>query len=208
MMITETKSIISASACSLDQWFGSDNQMHHLYPIDIQLLAARHWTPLKVSELASKYLAQQSGDKVLDIGSGAGKFCLAGAYYKRDAGFYGIEQRKHLVDHANTARMILGLTNVHFIHQNLTQLDFRKYDHFYFYNSFYENLADTEKIDETVVCSPHLYDYYSRSLYKKLEDMPAGTRVATFHSLEDKIPISYHLVEEHFGKLLKFWMKE
>jgi len=32
----------------------------------------------------------------LDIGSGVGKFCLAGAYYKPSASFFGVEQRKDL----------------------------------------------------------------------------------------------------------------
>jgi len=192
---------------TLEQLFSSDNQLHRLYPLSVQLLAARHWTPLNIARMAAHFLASHTGAKVLDIGSGAGKFCLAGAYYKPNAVFYGVEQRKHLVDNARTARDMLGLQNVHFLCQNLTQLDFKEYDHFYFYNSFYENLADTEKIDDKVICSPHLYNYYTRCLYKKLDEMPAGTRLVTFHTIEDKIPAGYHLVEEQAGSLLKFWMK-
>jgi SAM-dependent methyltransferase len=153
------------------------------------------------------FLTPKDGVKVLDIGSGVGKFCLAGAYYKPSANFYGVEQRRHLVAHAETARNILQLQNVHFLYQNLTQLDFKQYDHFYFYNSFYENLADTEKIDDTVLCTPNLYNYYTRSLYKKLAEMPAGTRLATYHSIDEAIPKGYRLVEEHIQALLKFWLK-
>jgi len=192
---------------TLDQLFSSDNQFHRVYPIPTQMLAARHWTPLHIARMAAQFLASQTGARVLDIGSGAGKFCLAGAYYKPDAVFYGVEQRKQLIDHARAARDILGLQNAHFLYQNLTQLDFKQYDHFYFYNSFYENLADTEKIDDNIICAPHLYDYYNRCLYKKLDEMPAGTKLATFHTIEDKIPSGYHMIEEHFGTLLKFWMK-
>ena len=111
------------------------------------------------------------------------------------------------MDHARKAREILGLQNVHFLHQNLTQLDFKEYDHFYFYNSFYENLADTEKIDDSITCTPHLYNYYNRCLYKKLDEMPAGTRIATFHTIENKIPSAYHMIEDHAGGLLKLWIK-
>ena len=202
-----TPSTTAGSPYTIEQLFASDNQLHRLYPTAIQLLAARHWTPLNIARTVAQFLGAQTGAKVLDIGSGAGKFCLAGGYYKPNAVFYGVEQRKHLVDHAQTARKMLGLRNVHFLHQNLTQLDFKQYDHFYFYNSFYENLADTEKIDDNVICSPHLYDYYNRCLYRKLDEMPAGTKLATFHTIEDKIPSGYHLIEEHAGKLLKFWMK-
>lgn len=65
----------------------------------------------------------------------------------------------------------------------------------------------TDKIDDSETYSAHLYNYYHRQLYKKLEEMPAGTRVATFHCLEDKIPPGYHMVDSMVGTLLKFWMK-
>jgi len=191
----------------IDQWFESDAHLHHLYPKSIQLLANKHWTPLRITNLAVQYLAPFEGVKILDIGSGVGKFCLAGAYYKPLAHFFGVEQRRHLVDHAETARRILGLRNAHFFAMNLTQLDFKQFDHFYFFNSFYENLYDTARIDDSIKCSPDLYTYYNRALQKKLEEMPVGTRVATYHCLEGKIPSGYQLIEEHIGTLLKFWMK-
>ncbi len=197
----------ATSLCTLDQWFSSDSQLHHVYPESIQLLAARHWTPLSITQKAVEFLAPHKGVKVLDIGSGAGKFCLAGGYYKPNAFFYGVEQRKGLVSHAETARRILGLKNVQFMQRNLTGLDFKEYDHFYFYNSFYENLPGTEKIDEDIECAPELYNYYNRKLYEKLEGLQTGTRLATFHSLEDNIPPSYQMVETNVENLLKFWIK-
>ena len=191
----------------MDSWFSSDVQLHHLYPRSIQLLANKHWTPLRIASLATQFLVPHEGVKILDIGSGVGKFCLAGGYYKPGASFFGVEQRNHLVEHAETARRILGLTNVHFFAMNLTQLDFKQFDHFYFYNSFYENLLDTEKIDDSITCSPNLYNYYNRVLYKKLKEMPIGTRVAAYHCLESQGPPGYQLVEEFAGCWLKYWMK-
>src|SRR5258706_14837127 len=141
------------SCCDLDKWFSTDTHLHHLYPQSIQLLARRHWTPLSIAQTVAQFLAPRAGVKILDIGSGVGKFCLAGAYYKPSASFFGVEQRQDLVAHAEIARNILGLQNVHFLHRNFTQLDFKQYDHLYFYNSFYENLADTDKIDDNVTYS-------------------------------------------------------
>ena len=103
--------------------------------------------------------------------------------------------------------MILDLENVSFIHGNLTQLDFREYDHFYFYNSFYENLVGTDKIDNSIVYSGELYKYYNCYLYNQLNQKPAGTRLVTYHSLEDEIPPSYQLVGSEFDNLLKFRVK-
>ena len=190
-----------------ERWFGSDEQFHQIYPLSIQVLARRHWTPLTVAREAANFLGAETGARVLDIGSGAGKFCLAAAYYKPHAYYYGIEQRKSLINHAETAREILRFENVNFTHGNFTQLDFKNFDHFYFYNAFYENLAGTDKIDDSIDYSGELYNYHSGYLYKQLEQKPAGTRVATFHSLEDEIPQSYHEVNAEFDGLLKFWIK-
>jgi len=201
-MSPATDSLLRMSA-----WFKSDEQFHHLYPLAMQQLAKRHWTSLTVAEMVVEFLTPSKGSRVLDIGSGVGKFCLTGAYHKPSSHFYGIEQRKDLVGHADTARQILGLRNAHFLHGNFTQLDFSQYDHFYFYNSFYEHLVDTDKIDESITFSESLYNYYTRSLYKKLEQLPAGTRLATFHTLEDRVPPGYYLVGSHIGTLLKFWIK-
>ena len=195
------------SLSKLDKWFLSDAQLHYLYPESIQLLARKHWTPLSITQMVVDFLTPVHGARVLDIGSGVGKFCLAAAYYKPDAFFSGVEQRKDLTEHAEFARAMLGLKNAYFINSNFTQVDFKQYDHFYFYNSFYENLADTDKIDDSISYSGELYNLYNRFLYKKLDEMPSGTRLATFHCLEDKIPTGYHMIESKVGCLLKFWLK-
>jgi SAM-dependent methyltransferase len=190
-----------------EKWFTSDEQFNQLYPLPIQLLARKHWTPLGVARKVAKFLAAEDNARVLDIGSGVGKFCLSAAYYKPGAFYYGVEQRKNLATIAEMTRETLNIENVSLLHGNFTQLDFRNYDHFYFYNSFYENLIATEKIDNSIDYSSELYNYYNRYLYRQLAEKPAGTRLATFHSLEDEIPESYHEVASEFDNLLKFWIK-
>ncbi|SEM92328.1 Methyltransferase domain-containing protein [Chitinophaga rupis] len=191
----------------LNKWFDSDFNFHHLYPLYIRELAQKHWTPLKVAQKASDFLAAKSGAKILDIGSGPGKFCLSGAYYNPAANFYGIEQRNDLVFYATTAKEMLGLSNVTFIHANLLELDFREYDHFYFFNSFYENLPGTQKIDNKLSYSRSLYNSYNRYLCDQLKKMPAGTRLATYHCSEEEVPGGYHLVGTEIDHLLSFWIK-
>ena len=129
------------------------------------------------------------------------------AHYKPKSFYYGIEQRERLVDLAESANKKLRLKNISFTNGNFTQIDFRNYDHFYFYNSFYENIIGTDKIDQTIDYSLELFNYYNRYLYKQLEQKPPGTRVATFHSLEDEIPRDYHIVGSEMNDLLKFWIK-
>ncbi len=184
-----------------------DETFHKLYPLKIQKLADRYWTPLKMAKYAAGFLVPEDGAKVLDIGSGAGKFCLAASHFKPNGLFYGIEQRKELLDIAVETEYKLDLDNLTFLHGNFTQLDFTQFDHFYFYNSFYENIEGTPKIDYKIQHSLPLYNYYKYYLFINLEKMPVGTRVATYHTFEDQMPPGYYIVKPQFDKLLKFWIK-
>lgn len=187
--------------------FTSDLEFDKLYSPSIQKLATRHWTPLAVARKAANFLVTGDNARILDIGCGVGKFCLAAAQFRPSAFYYGIEQRRTLVYHAERTKELLGFENVSFMHGNFTQLNLRDYDHFYFYNSFYENLGGTDKIDDSIDYSPELYHYYNRFLYKQLEKMPAGTRLVTYHSLEQEIPSGYHVAASEWDSLLKFWIK-
>jgi hypothetical protein len=191
----------------LESHFISDNEFNRLYPVEIEFLAKRHWTPLNVARLASEFLAMGPNIRILDIGSGAGKFCLSGGYHNPTAIYFGVEQRRELVIHANTAKNRLGLNNVHFIHANFTQLDFKKYDNFYFYNSFFENLDGTDKIDDSIQYSEELFDYYSRYLFRQLDKVPRGTRLVTFHCMEHEVPSSFAIVDTDMDEELKCWIK-
>jgi hypothetical protein len=190
-----------------EDWFSTDARLQQLYPGSISSLARMHWSPLYIIQKVIPYLAPNDNVKVLDIGSGVGTFCLAGAFYKPSAAFFGVEQRKKLIEHAEAAREKLGIQNARFIHGNFTQLNLNEFDHFYFYNSFFENLNGADKIDNEIVYSNELYNYYSIYLYNQLEKMPRGTRVATYCSWGDEIPPCYQLAETHFDNLLKFWIK-
>ena len=120
----------------ISDWFKSEHQFNQLYPNQIQELSAQHWTPLNIAKKAADFLSAEKNTRVLDIGSGVGKFCLAAAYFQPNTNFFGVEQRANLVEHAESAKHILGLENVSFLNQNFTSIDFNLYDHFYFFNSF------------------------------------------------------------------------
>ncbi|HPZ86867.1 MAG TPA: methyltransferase domain-containing protein [Flavihumibacter sp.] len=188
-------------------YFESDASFNSLYPDTISQHARRHWTPLKVAKIAADFLRSGSGNKVLDIGSGAGKFCLTAAWFHPDTLYYGIEQRAWLVEAANLLRDQLAIPNVQFDAGNIKDLNLQQYDHFYFYNAFYENLAEAERIDDEIGCSTALYEQYSYHLYKQFRQCPAGTRLVTYHSLESEIPAEFHLVHTHINDYLKCWIK-
>jgi len=200
--------LLSQQRIDTPKWFDSDQAFNQVYPSHIRTLDTRHWTPLKIARKAAGFLSTGYNARILDVGSGVGKFCLSAGFFYPQSIYYGIEQRRSLIQVAETAKETLRSGNVTFIHGNFTQLDFRNFDHFYFYNSFYENLAGTDKIDESIEYSAELYHYYSRYLFKQLERMPAGTRLVTYHSLEEEIPADYLVAHSEFDSLLKCWIKQ
>lgn len=186
----------------------TDDSFNNIYPYPMQVLARQHWTPLRVVRLATDFLTSgHAPSKILDIGSGAGKFCLGGACFAPEHHFYGIEQREYVFEEARNAQKKAGIKNVSFMHGNFTQLDLRQFDHFYFFNSFYENLQDEGRIDNCIEYSEAMYTNYVRCLHQGLQSMPQGTRVATYHSLYEEIPLSYELADTYEGGNLNFWIK-
>ncbi|HWW37985.1 methyltransferase domain-containing protein [Pedobacter sp.] len=173
----------------------------------IQKLSKIHWSPLNIIKVAATFLAPQPGSKIIDIGSGAGKFCIAAAHYCPEAEFYGIEQRKNLYHISQRLKKISGLSNVHFTHGDFTEINLKDYNGIYFFNSFAENLSSYGRIDNSIQYSPSLYNYYANYLYKILEEKPIGTRLVTYHVDENEIPTSYRLTGSGFDQKLKLLIK-
>jgi len=193
---------------SIDKWFVNDKQFNKLYPPDMQLIAKRHWTPLMIAGKAADFLVEKDGVKILDIGSGVGKFCITAAYYKPNATYCGIEQRANLVEYAIEARDKLGLQQINFRHGNFTELNFKEYDHFYFYNSFYEHISGFERIDKSIPFSEETFKQYTQQLIERLHEMPAGTRLVTYHCTDADVPASYALVNTDVNGLLRSWIRK
>lgn len=188
-------------------FFSSDQNFHQLYPPKIAALATRHWTPISIAKEAAAFLAVGQQPRILDIGSGIGKFCMVGAKNHPDAFFAGVEQRLLLTDIAQKIAGQLKLTNTLFITGDFTNIDFSQYHHFYFYNTFYENLIDDDAIDQTIILTPELYNLNNRKLHNLLKKRPAGTRIASFHSSDHEIPNDYEIVGIGSNEDLKFWIK-
>jgi hypothetical protein len=182
----------------------TDAEFDAIFPEKIRELATTHWTPVAVAKLAANYLVDAPGTRVLDSGSGVGKFCVIGAVHTKGH-FTGVEQRQQLVDVANEVAAAYWLPNVAFLKKNMMSIVFSDYDAFYFYNSFEENIDVINKIDDTQMLSPELYHSYSTYVCAQLALMPIGTRVATYFSPLDIIPGNYRLQHTLIGGALRFW---
>lgn len=183
-----------------------DNAFNDLYPKHIKALSGRHWTPVAIARMAARYLVDNGDKKVLDIGSGAGKFCLVGAASTKGV-FYGVEQRASLTRISKKIADKYKISNVEFIHSNINEISFLDYEAFYFFNSFYENIDTSCSIDDTVLPDKDLYYDYSDYVKEQLNKTPVGTRLVTYWSKWDEIPDSFDLTDTACNKLLNFWEK-
>ncbi|MBL1409456.1 methyltransferase domain-containing protein [Sphingobacterium faecale] len=183
-----------------------DSLFNDLYPSHIKDLADRHWTPVAVAKLAAEYLVQDGKTKVLDIGAGVGKFCLVGASCT-DGMFYGIEQRESLIKLSTDIAEKYDIQNVEFMHGNISEVNFADYDAFYFYNSFYENIDTSCPIDDLIPIDRKLFRIYTRYMKNELDQLPIGTRLATYWGGWNEVPGSFEQDGSACNGLLNFWKK-
>ena len=183
-----------------------DDDFNQIYPAPIRKLAREHWTPIEVAKKAADYLVPFPGARVLDIGSGAGKFCLVGAASTQGK-FTGVEQRKNLVELSNTLAASCQVNNTRFLQANITEIPFSPYDTFYFFNSFYEHVSNGPKIDQSIEFSSEYYVRYSDYVTRELSSKPPGTRLVTYHTSLGEVPRDFQLQDSAFNGLLDFWEK-
>jgi SAM-dependent methyltransferase len=184
----------------------TDRDFDAIYPTNIRRIAGRHWSPVAVSKTASDFLVRRPGTRVLDIGSGAGKFCMVGAATTKGH-FTGVEHRLRLVELATTLSLQYNLENVKFIHDNITSIDFRNYDAFYFFNSFYESINVHHRIDDSVTMDVETYEAYALDMVEQLSRVPIGARVATYATLQTVVPVNFQLVDSLYYGSLNLWEK-
>ena len=187
--------------------YPSDLAFDAIYPKAYQQQSARHFTPVKVAVKAANLLVKGPNAKVLDIGSGVGKFCCIGASIS-NAQFYGVEKRKTLTNLSNKIKRLYKLKNAHFMNADFTELDFSNFNGIYFFNSFQEQLDETCVLDETSKVSLKEYRQYHEALMKKLEECKSGTRLVTYYTFKNKIPAAYEFISADKTGLLKFYIKK
>ncbi len=117
-----------------------DDEFDLIYPQYLRKMSEKHFTEVDVAIKAAELLVTESGQKILDIGSGVGKFCFV-AGSSVDASFTGVDYREQFIDLCNTLAIKHDFKNVNFIHADIMNIDFKEYDHFYFFNSFLANIS-------------------------------------------------------------------
>ena len=183
-----------------------DKEFDELYSENLRKHSSIHWTPIEVVKIALNWLEITEKSRVLDIGSGIGKFCTLGALLTKGH-FTGVEMRSELVETANFLIKELDLCNIHYLHSNITEIDFTEYNAFYYYNPFCEQIAISDAIDDTIAYSQIQFREYEDYVIDQLSALPINTRVVTYCSETFAFPDTYELKNLNSDGTLALWIK-
>lgn len=177
---------------------------------DLRIVSAQHWTPLAVAKRVAEWLNQLGVETVVDVGSGAGKFCVATALATQ-CKFIGVEQRSRLVHAAGDLAEIFGVDQrVRFIHGTLSQGDVPEADAYYLYNPFGENLFGSDDwLDADVEIGKERYEQDIALMESLLERAPIGTYLIKYNGFGGLVPSSYDALHTDLclPNLLRLWQK-
>jgi hypothetical protein len=166
-----------------------DENFDCFLPDDLRAASDQFWTPLDVVVRAAGWLDQLRIESVVDIGSGAGKFCIAGAL-ATGCSFVGIEQRSRLVCEARSLARFFGVAErVSFIEGRFGDVTMPAADCYYLFNPFWENLFEREAwLDEDIELSHQRFRRDVRAAKALLRSLPLGTYVLTYNGMGAPMP--------------------
>ena len=145
---------------------------------------------------------------MLDVGSGVGKFCTI-ASMSSGRRVWGIEARAELAQASRHLAEQLG-AEVSLIDGTLDDVDATRFDGFYFFNPFAEQLAEPhERYDEHVPGSVDGFLHDVRVVERWLRAAPLGTAMITYNGLGGRIPLSWEAQQSVVlgGDHLRLWLK-
>jgi predicted RNA methylase len=201
---------MTAKAPVVDVSAMSDVEFDSMYGEKIRRLSAQHWTPVRVAVRAATLLIQAGARRILDVGSGVGKFCIVGAL-TTDADFVGVERREDLVEIARGAAARLEAARATFVHQNIDVFSFAGFDGIYLYNPFHEQInREVPPIDGAFPRSNAAYRRFVEKTAQKLAALPSATAVVTFNGFGGTLSREYTFRgDEPAGNdRLELWTKD
>lgn len=186
-----------------------DHEFDRIYNSTLRELARVHFTPVSIARRAAELLVSSEGDRILDVGSGAGKFCLVGAATTRGH-FVGVEQRENLLMSAQNIARQFHWPRVEFIHGSAFDFDWSTFDGFYLFNPFIEHLFKAIRMDDQVEPGLDAFEFRVQQTEEKLRELRVGAKVALLEGFGGTMPESFRLQSEEAcgnGKL-EIWVKQ
>ncbi len=179
-------------------------------PEDVRKLAREHWTPLAVALAVARWLADSGAQRVVDVGSGPGKLCVAAAL-AGDCELTGLEQNPRYVSVARSLARLFGVPNrARFLQGTFGDALLPEADAYYLYNPFAQHLCAPDA-DPAHGPTPD-YERYHRDVTTAQDVFrraPAGTLVITYNGFGGLMPASYEAcrVSRELPCVLRMWRK-
>jgi SAM-dependent methyltransferase len=186
----------------------SDSLFDQVYPWRVRRASSRFWTPVGVGLTAAEWLSALNCKSVLDVGAGAGKFCIVTSLLLGRS-ITGVEHRPHLVEAARSAALEYA-ADIEIVHGELDSVDPCAFDGFYLYNPFAENVFDeASQLDADVELSEARWLRDLGCVERWLDAAPQATAVITYNGFGGRIPASYELRRSALvgGNWLRVWTK-
>lgn len=174
----------------------SDYNFDRYLPDALRLVSGQFWTPIEVAVRVADWFEAAGVERVVDIGSGAGKFCVVAAVRGR-ARYVGMEQRPRLVRAASSlAHRFEVADRVSFMCASLGDVDVPAADAYYLYNPFGENLfGPLDCLDADVELGHERFVRDVTLVHAMLDAAPLGTYLVTYNGFGGFVPVAYEEVE-------------
>lgn len=179
-------------------------------PTELRQVADQYWTPLPVVRRVATWLRETGVGSVLDIGSGAGKFCVAAALLTR-CRFTGVEHRSTLVAAARDLAAVFEVdARVSFVYGTVNAVAALPADAVYIFNPFGEYTFDDPRfIEEEVIFTPETRQRDVAAVAGLLSGARAGTFVVTYNGFGGPLPAGYEELDSatRLPGTLRLWKK-
>jgi predicted O-methyltransferase YrrM len=173
--------------------------------------SVRHWTPLVAAMQCAEWLDELGAETIVDLGSGAGKFCVVAALAGHAPRITGIEQRGWLVSGARELARVFDVQDrVHFLHGALGAVTIAEADAYYLYNPFGENLfGPDDRVDDDVELSEARHDRDVAIVEDLLRRVRVGTLVVKYNGFGGQMPGGFEpvRVDWELPSVLRVWRK-
>ena len=189
----------------------ADRFIDQFLPDDLRVVSGQYWTPLAVAKRAAEWLDDLGVRTVVDIGSGAGKFCVAASLVGH-ARYTGLEQRRSLVASARSLATVFDVRDrVSFVHGALGAMATPSADAYYLYNPFGQYFFRSHHdVDPGVEFNATRHAHDVAAVEQLLRRAPTGTYVLTYNGFGGRVPAGYRQIriDRKLPSDLRLWRKE
>ncbi len=189
----------------------ADRLFDRFLPDDLRAVSGQYWTPLLAARRAAEWLDDVGVHTVVDIGSGAGKFCVVAALVG-NCRVIGLEQRPSLVAAARTLSEAFKVQDrVTFLEGALGVVPTPHAEAYYLYNPFGHYCFDSDRYaDSGVAFSDARVAHDVAAAERLLAHAPIGTYVITYNGFGGRVPATYRLLraDQKLPCTLRLWRKD